>query len=429
MKMMFTGDSLITRRLSKDDPDQSAVASLLQKGDVRFTNLEVTVHDHEGYPAPVSGGTWAMTKPAMLDDLLTYGFNVLNWANNHSLDYLHGGLLGTKRVLDERDLVHTGAGATLTEASSPVYLETASGRVALIGATSTFAAGWEAADPNRFTSGRPGVNMIRIEDTVVVPEAAYQVIKETVRETDLRADHDLLVKEGFEREADQEETAVGPHRFIQGHAYGRERTVNPADLARLEQAVSEARLQADYVCVSLHTHEMKGTQKDQAPAFMEELSRALIDAGADVIAGHGPHILRGIELYKNKPIFYSLGNFLFENDTVRHLPRAFFDKYGLGDEAGVAKALNVRSQGDTRGLGVNPDVWQSVIVEMDWAEGKLVHLRCHPITLHGEEPSYRRGVPALTTDMAALKKLADLSAPYGTRINADDGTVTLPEQS
>lgn len=43
-----------------------------------------------------------------------------------------------------------------------------------------------------------------------------------------------------------------------------------------------------------------------------EIAHALIDAGADVIAGHHPHVYQGIEIYKNKPIIYSLGNFLFD---------------------------------------------------------------------------------------------------------------------
>lgn len=42
----------------------------------------------------------------------------------------------------------------------------------------------------------------------------------------------------------------------------------------------------------------------------------MIDAGAGVVVGHGPHVLRGIEVYKRRPIFYSLASFIFENDLV-----------------------------------------------------------------------------------------------------------------
>ena len=46
-----------------------------------------------------------------------------------------------------------------------------------------------------------------------------------------------------------------------------------------------------------------------------EAAHWAIDQGADLFAGHGPHFLRGIEIYKNRPIFYSLGNFIFQNGT------------------------------------------------------------------------------------------------------------------
>ena len=50
--------------------------------------------------------------------------------------------------------------------------------------------------------------------------------------------------------------------------------------------------------------------------FIPIFARAVIDAGADVFVGHGPHVLRGIEIYKGKPIFYSLSNFIFQNETA-----------------------------------------------------------------------------------------------------------------
>ena len=46
----------------------------------------------------------------------------------------------------------------------------------------------------------------------------------------------------------------------------------------------------------------------------------MVDAGADLFVGHGPHVLRGVEIYKGKPIFYSLGDFIFQNETLLRLP-------------------------------------------------------------------------------------------------------------
>ena len=58
--------------------------------------------------------------------------------------------------------------------------------------------------------------------------------------------------------------------------------------------------------------------------FLETFSRRCVDAGADAVIGHGPHELRGIEIYHGAPIFYSLGNFLFETETVEKQP---YDAY------------------------------------------------------------------------------------------------------
>lgn len=50
----------------------------------------------------------------------------------------------------------------------------------------------------------------------------------------------------------------------------------------------------------------------------------MIDAAADVVVGHGPHVLRGIEVYKGRPIFYSLANFIFENDLSPQTAMSFW---------------------------------------------------------------------------------------------------------
>ncbi|MET0586739.1 MAG: CapA family protein, partial [Candidatus Binatia bacterium] len=60
-----------------------------------------------------------------------------------------------------------------------------------------------------------------------------------------------------------------------------------------------------------------GTEVVEQPDFVRDFARRCIDAGADVFATHGPHILMRIEIYHRKPIFYSLGNLIMQNDTLR----------------------------------------------------------------------------------------------------------------
>ena len=59
----------------------------------------------------------------------------------------------------------------------------------------------------------------------------------------------------------------------------------------------------------------------------------MVDAGADMFVGHGPHVLRGVEIYKGKPILYSLGDFIFQNETLLRLPSENYETYDLGATA------------------------------------------------------------------------------------------------
>jgi hypothetical protein len=90
MTFVATGDTFITRRLAEKGEEYTALSSLIQSAEVRFTNLEITTHNYEGFPGAASGGTWAIAPPEVLEDVRDYGFNQIGWANNHSMDYMNG---------------------------------------------------------------------------------------------------------------------------------------------------------------------------------------------------------------------------------------------------------------------------------------------------------------------------------------------------
>ncbi|WP_077623320.1 CapA family protein [Sediminibacillus massiliensis] len=421
MKMMMTGDSFISRRLPDRDARAAGLKQWLADSEVRFTNLEITTHDKEGYPSPFSGGTWAMAQPAVLDDLRYYGFNLYNWANNHTMDYLYGGLTATEKAMDERDMVHAGAGQTLASAAEPRYIETKDGRVALIGATSTFRDFWIAGNGNHHVQGRPGVNPLRFEEVIHIKQEELDVLISVSDETHLDAAEELDRKEGFSTAGQDDVFLFAGRKFKVADKTYKERWPHPDDMARLTRAVEEAKRQADYVLVSLHSHEMEGLDKNKPADFFQEASRRLIDAGAHCILGHGPHVVRGIEMYQGRPIFYSLGNFIFQNDSVSHLPRDFFDKYGLDEDASVADGYDERSADGTKGLGVNPFVWESVIAKIVWSGDRAVQIELQPIDLGFDEPRYRKGWPELSGNETVLERIQKLSQPFGTEIRIEDG--------
>jgi len=94
---------------------------------------------------------------------------------------------------------------------------------------------------------------------------------------------------------------------------------NVNDLAFAKQLVTEANKKADIVVVSFHGG-AEGTDAQHVPQRTETFgseargnlplfARTVIDAGADLVLGHGPHVLRGMEVYKDRLIAYSMGNF------------------------------------------------------------------------------------------------------------------------
>ena len=89
---------------------------------------------------------------------------------------------------------------------------------------------------------------------------------------------------------------------------------NPLNPVQQYYAIQEARQKADFVLVIVHG----GYEHFQLPSVrMVETYRFFIDAGADVVVNHHQHCFSGYEIYKNKPIIYGLGNFCFDNPSVR----------------------------------------------------------------------------------------------------------------
>ena len=137
--MALTGDSIITRRLSVyQEPTFLDMIEIIRGADVAFTNLEMLFHNYEPYPMHQSGGTYMRAAPALVNELVWAGFDVVARANNHTGDYGTLGMELTTKYVAEAGLVQAGVGAGLTQAREAKFLETAEGRVALISMASTF---------------------------------------------------------------------------------------------------------------------------------------------------------------------------------------------------------------------------------------------------------------------------------------------------
>lgn len=431
IKVAVTGDSFITQRLPRNESQLLEIQQFLFEYDVRFTNFEVTVHHFDQAPSATSGGTWAAARPAVLKDLDWLGFNMLACANNHSLDWLHGGLLSTIDFLEKEEWVYAGIGRNLSEASQPKYLETKSGRVALISVTSSFEQWHRAGEQRPDVPGRPGVNPLGHKKVHRVGRENLEALRKMDASTEVNSTRNINVKEGFWKDSD------GPYVFGSLHfEEGEPGTVtymDPVDAARIAKTIKEAVRQADIVFVSLHAHEMKGDQKNKPADFLKEFCRFCIDEGAHGIIGHGPHILRGIEIYKNRPIFYSLGDFIFQNDTVEKQPTEFYNLYQLGHRNTTADGFDARSQNGTIGLAANQKVFESVIASFEMENGSISEIELTPISLGFEKNRAGKGKPKLAdTEQGEriLRDLQELSLEFGTTITIQNGKGYIhPEKS
>jgi poly-gamma-glutamate capsule biosynthesis protein CapA/YwtB (metallophosphatase superfamily) len=421
LTLTATGDALISQKLSVfTEPAFLEMVGVIKSADVRFTNLEMLLHKFEGYPAAQSGGTWVCADPAILDELVWTGFNLFAWANNHTLDWGEGGLMGTLRTLEQAGVVHAGVGKNLAEARRPSYLDLDQGRVALISMCSTFAEFNRAGDSRPDVVGRPGLNPLRFEKSVHVDADTMKQLTQITEQFGLDAAEQLKTRLGFIKPQPEGTLNFGNLKFKQSDQRGVETVPHPSDAAGNLRSIADARRQADWVVVSIHSHEILGGDLEVPAAFMPTFARQCIDAGADIVIGHGPHIIQGMEMYKGRPIFYSLGNFVFQNETIRHQPADFYERLGLGPEATPADVFDARTDNGTRGFPNEPAYWESIIPHVTFDDGNVAELRLYPIDLGHGQPRSMRGRPVMANaalGQKIIERMDRMSTAYGTRVS------------
>ena len=197
------------------------------------------------------------------------------------------------------------------------------------------------------------------------------------------------------------------------------------DMKRITDEIAEARKQADVVFVSFHGHETDGEDTTVPAMFLETFSRACIDAGAHAVIGHGPHELRGIEIYKGGLILYSLGNFLFETETVSLQPYDAYINRKMPLDTKVGSYMDNRSKNGTVGYGVLENIWRAVMAAWDMEDGKITQVQLYPITLGLHDKRPHKGLPRMSGSEETLRYLQQLSEPYGTKIRIENGVGSI----
>ena len=428
VKLKFTaaGDAIIQRPIQEDFEGFSELTPFIMQGDARFFNLETTLNrEGEAYGSQFSGGTYIRANPEVLDGMMELGFNMTSFNNNHVLDFGYPGMLATLNYVEESGLVHAGVGENLAAASAPRYLETKNGRVALIAVNTSFHATAMAGIQTGRVPGRPGINGIRIEEKFTVTKEELAFIRELATRMRVNVSREIVRREGYYPPLADDMAEFGELKFKLGEKTERTLVANKADMARLEKSIYEAKMQADYVMVSIHSHQIDGNAKEDVPAFLSEIAHAAIDMGANAVVGHGPHLLRPIEVYKDSPIFYSLGDFVLELYSIEFAPSDFFEKQDLDGNETVHALLKKRSQGFKVGLMEEKKMMEAVIPYWETEDGKLTALRLMPVELKKGGHKSEEGLPRRASDLSFMDRLADMCRPLGVSLEKDaDGIYT-----
>ena len=435
-----TGEAFMMRRLSVfDEPEFQAMIKLIREADASFVNLETAIHKFEGEPAQGGGG--AQAYPFVADELKWLGFKLISTANNHTTDYSTGSLVSTLEHLDRVELVRAGSGMNLAEAREAGYLDTKRGIVALVAATTTSAQFASEQRPN--LRGRPGDNPLRINKTYTLDPACFEAFRKVALKLRERGGWLMPALVG-----EKELTLLG-NKYKLADEIGTEQTMNPLDLEGNLRSIRDARALADWVVVSVHDHERAfklppGLEEGEAPAeAIQDFAHACIDAGADVFIGHGPHRDRGIEIYKGKPIFYSIGNFVLQSTLITKRPQDHIEPWGFDVTASIVDFYEKREEPHRHFFDWDYS-WETFIAmsTFDCDTGQIADLKLYPITLGlwelnkeakdnlwatwkpMKEVRTKLGRPKLA-DRELGKKIIDrvakISSPYGTEIEFKDG--------
>lgn len=440
--VVAVGDIIITHgirdKLARKSPE---LLDILQRGDVVVGNFEGSAIDlktYDGYPEAESGFAWLISDADAPADLASIGFNLMARANNHALDWGVPGMRMTNDLLDAAGIAHAGTGTSLSAARAPAFANTDKARVSLISYATTFEANSPANDGLGVVPPRPGLNPLRTAAHRLVSAEDFAVLKR-LNDQEAFQDHFLL------------KALYGQHSVHLGMAlhYRVDPSAAPGSLrihyecdkrdqGEIVRNVRQAKQSSDFTIVAQHTHEPNNLTTE-LPSYLPGLARQLVDNGADMLCGHGPHQLRGIEIYHGKPLLYSLGNFCFMDNSQQVVARdeweelewtaaeAMIGPKGITNPK-VSTAAEFLEWKRVIGVFGNPIWFESVVAECRFkADGTLREMLLHPIELGYAGRDAERGIPRLCFDSAEnnsqaqriIERLRDLSAEFGTVIEIE----------
>lgn len=421
-KICSVGDAILLERFP-EEYNFTPIKELVEKADVRLFNLENVLSDRRIYASSYCGGTWLLAKEDTLDDTLKFGFNGCSFANNHTMDFSYDGLFDTLAAAKKRNLPICGAGKDLEEASDYAVIETENGKCALISICATFNDAARAGNPSDYLLGRPGLNPLRFSIEYHITPEHMKALKEMSAGTHIDGRRNRSRMGGYTPLPPEGCFGFGEYNFRESEREGKFSKVNATDMARTENTIKKALEVCETVIVNIHSHEIKHDTDDEPDDFLIEFCRKCIDAGASAVIGTGTHQLKAIEIYKEKPIFYSLGNFIFQSDMVFCMPDDFREKYHMPYGLTAKKQIAERAKLGNGGLHTDVNNFRSLMPFMTFEDGRLTNVVLYPLRL-----DMHTGFPALADDTETkiiYDYLCDRNKQFGTQIEIKDGIIEV----
>jgi poly-gamma-glutamate synthesis protein (capsule biosynthesis protein) len=425
LTLAATGDCIFTRPVSAlKTPAFLRLVDLLRGADCLYGNCEMVLADLDGpgYPMFEGSALSVVSPPRIARELAWMGFDVMGAANNHTWDYGAPGISSTREHLTAAGIGVAGTGQDLQQAAAPAYVDTPGGRVALVNCASTFR-DYAVAYPGRGDfKGIPGLNPVRLVHRFGLDPQSFAAVTRLAEQ--LKPLGPVGNPIGTSNPAPQvaaDRVSLFGQTFVPADRASVTEQVVPEDLARITAAIADARRNARLVIVSIHAHEVQGNN-DTPAAFLQPFAHACIEAGADAFFGAGSHVTWGIEWHRGRPICYGLGDFFFQYETVHGYASDVYEAYGLDPQT-----PDHTKASDKLPIG-GPDLWQTIVPVVTYADGRAATMALHPVTLGMDEPRYQRGTPRLAEGAEAgqiLDRVARLSRPYGTTIRIGDGVAEV----
>ena len=460
--VMVVGDIIQTNPITqRTDPAVRGILDPVLKCDLAFGNMESNFGDYRNATKGIGG---LMGCKEVAADVKKMGFGLVARSSNHSTDQGVDEMLKGIKILQDEGIVYAGTGINLEDARAPQYLETPKGRIGLVAMTMSMRGrvdnqssrsadcGMEMASytaGNR--NGAPGINFLRATPSVVLPPELFEGIRkikayEAECEKKAIAEHEgdvttdgsetkRVMEHLFGKTGDSgKRLMVFTQMFEEGDKpCGLNYVVDEDDMRLNLRNIRQGKEWSDFMIATIHTHDNATVLRsldflqEEPSAYLVDLAHKAIDNGADMFVVTGPHLLRGIEIYNGKPIFYSMASFIYQlwgtpagpdRYSDCHIDQFYSETTEVEINMDMWPPHSITKHPDLK----NMESMESISAQVNYDGGKIKEILLRPIEFGYDAPISQHGIPRVPKPHVAeriLKRMQRMSKVFGTEVEIE----------